>query len=92
MPPSGSTPLAVGQKSDSRIVVHGMDQSGSASTVAPTIDMVELNIFVPQERVVPLEKAPMGYHHGLVKGVRSETRTNFKLSDAVEKGVGAWNQ
>ena len=91
MPPSGSAPLAVGQKGDLRFVVPGMDQSGSPHTVAPTIDMVELNTFVPRERIVPLEKAPMGDHHGLVNGVRSETPTNFKLSDAVEKGVGAWD-
>jgi hypothetical protein len=91
MPPSGSTPLAVGQKGDLRFVAPGMDQSGSPHTVAPTIDMVELNSFVPRERIVPLEKAPMGDHHGLVNGVRSETPTNFKLLDTVEKGVGAWN-
>ncbi len=91
MPRSGSTHLAVGQKGDLRFVVPGMDQSGSPHTVAPTIDMVELNTFVPLERIVPLENAPMGDHHGLVNGVRSETPTNFKLSDTVEKGVGAWN-
>jgi hypothetical protein len=91
MPPSGSAPLAVGQKGDLRFVVPGIDQSGSPYTVAPTIDMVELNTFVPRERIVPLEKAPMGDHYGLVYGVRSETPTNFKLSDTVEKGVGAWN-
>ncbi len=69
-----------------------MDQSGSAGTAAPAIDMVELNILVAQERVVPLEKVSMGYHHGLVQGVRSGTRTNPKFSDAVEKGEGAWDQ
>jgi hypothetical protein len=87
---SGSTPLAVGQESVSGIV--GMDQSGSASTAAPTIDMMELNIPVARERALPPEKVSMGYHHGLVKGVRSGTRTNLKFSDAVEKGVGAWDQ
>ena len=92
MPPSGSTPLAVGQKSVSGIVVHGMDQSGSAGTAAPTIEMVELNILVAQERVVPLEKVSMGYHHGVVGGVHSGTRTHLKFSDAVKKGVGAWDQ
>jgi hypothetical protein len=90
MPLSGSTPLAVGQKGDLRFVAPGMDQSGSPHTVAPTIDMVELNT-VPRERIVPLEKAPMVDRHGLVNGVRSVTPTNFKLSDTVEKGVGAWN-
>jgi hypothetical protein len=90
-PPSGSAPLAVGQKGDLRFVVPGMDRSGSPHTVSPTIDMVELNTFVPRERIVPLEKAPMGDHHGLVNGVRSGTRRNSKLSDTVEKGVGAWN-
>jgi hypothetical protein len=83
MPLSGSTRMAVGQKSVSRIVVHGMDQSGSTSTAAPTTDMVELNILVAQERVVPLEEVLMGYRRGLVKGVRSGTRTNLKFSDAV---------
>jgi hypothetical protein len=68
-----------------------MDQSGSPHTVAPTIDMVELNTFVAREQIVPLEKAPMVDRHGLVNGVRSVTPTNFKLSDTVEKGVGAWN-
>jgi len=47
---------------------------------------------VAQERVVPLEKIPIGYQHGLHKGVRSGTRTNSKFSDAVEKGVRAWDQ
>jgi hypothetical protein len=92
MPLSGSTTLVVGRKSVSKIVVHGMDQSGSASTAAPAIDMVEPNILVAQERIVPLEKVSMGYHHGLVKGVRSGPRTNLKVLDAVEKGVGAWDQ
>jgi hypothetical protein len=91
MPRSSSAPLAVGQKGDIRFVVPGMDQSGSPHTVSPTIDMVELNTFVPPERIVPLEKAPMGDHYGLVNGVRSEIPTNFKLSDTVGKGVGAWN-
>ena len=91
MPPSGSAPLAAGQKGDLRFVVPGMDQSGSPYAVAPTIDMVELNTFVPRERIVPLEEAPMVDHYGMVNGVRSETPTNFKLSDTVEKGVGAWN-
>jgi hypothetical protein len=87
MPLSGSTPLAVGQKS----VVHGIDQFGSPHTVAHAIDLVELNTLVAHERIVPLEKAPMGDHHGLVNGARLVTPTNFKLSDTVEKGVGAWN-
>jgi hypothetical protein len=87
MPRSGSTHLAVDQKS----LVPGIDQSGSPHTVAPTIDMVELNTFVARERIVPLEEAPMGDRHGLVNGVRSGTRTNSKLSETVEKGVGAWN-
>ncbi len=92
MPLSGSTPLVVGRKSVSKIVVHGMDQSGSASTAAPAIDMVEPNILVAQERIVPLEQGSRGYNHGLVKGVRSGSRTNLKFSDAIEKGVGAWDQ
>jgi hypothetical protein len=92
MPLNGSAPLAVDQKGVSRIVVLGMDQSGSASTGAPAIDMVELIILVAQERIVPLEEVSRGYHHALVKGVRSGTRANLKFSDAVEKGVGAWDQ
>jgi hypothetical protein len=88
MPLSGSTRMAVGQKSVSRIVVHGMDQSGSAGTAAPTIDMVELNILVTQERIVPLEEVLMGYRRGLVKGVRSRTRTNLNFSDAVGRRQG----
>jgi hypothetical protein len=92
MPLSGSTPLVVGRKSVSTIVVHGMHQSGSASAAAPAIDMVEPNILVAQERIVPLEKVSMGYHHSLVKGVRSGPRTIFKWSNAIEKGVGAWDQ
>jgi hypothetical protein len=87
---SGSTPLTVGQENVSRIVE--MDQSGSAGTGTPTIDMVEFHILVAQEGVVPLEKVLMGYHHGLVKRVRSGIRTNPKFSDAVEKGVGPWVQ
>jgi hypothetical protein len=82
MPLGGSAPLAVGEESVSGIV----------SAAAPTIDLVELNTLVAQERVVPLEKVSMGYHHGLVKGFRSETRTNLTLSDSVKKGVGAWDQ
>ncbi len=53
--------------------------------------MNENSDHVAQERVVPLEKVSMGYQHVLVKGVRSGTCTNPKFSDAVEKGVGAWN-
>ncbi len=92
MPPSGSAPLAVVQKGVLWTVFPGMDQSGSPHTVAPTIDMVELNTLVPRERIVPLGKTPMGDHHGLVNGVRSGTRTSLKFSDALEKGVGAWDQ
>lgn len=88
---SGSTPLAVGQESVSKTV--GMDQSDSAGTAAPTIDnMMELHIPIAQERVVPPEKVSMGYHDGLVEGAPSGTRANLKFSDAVEKGVGAWDQ
>lgn len=92
MPLSGSAPLAVGQKGVSRIGVHGMDQSGSPHTAAPAIGTIVPNILVAQERIVPLEKDSMGYDHGLVKGVRSGSRTYFKLSGAVEKGEGAWDQ
>jgi hypothetical protein len=86
--PSGSASLAEDRKGVSRIVVLWMDQSGSPSTDTPTIDMVELHTFFSQERVVPLGKVLMGYHHGLVKG----SRWNLKFSDAVEKGVRAWDQ
>lgn len=82
MPLGGSAPLAVGEESVSGIV----------SATAPTIDMVELHTLVAQERVAPLEKVPMSYHHGLVKGLGSGTRKNLKFSDAVEKGVRAWDQ
>jgi hypothetical protein len=82
MPLSGSAPLAVGEESVSGIV----------SATAPAIDMVELHTLVAQERVVPLEKVSMGYHHGLAKGFRPETRTNLGFSDAVKKGVGSWDQ
>ena len=75
-----------------RIVVHGMDRSGSASTAAPTMDVVELNILVEVERVVPQKKVSMGYRHGLVTGVRSGTHMNPQLSDTVEKTAGAWDQ
>ncbi len=83
MPPSGSTPLAV---------VHGVDQSGSFQTVAPTIDMVGPDMPGAQERVAPLEKVSMGNHHGLVKEVRSEPSTNSEFSDAGGKGAEAWDQ
>jgi hypothetical protein len=89
---SGPAPLTEDQIRVSRIVVHGMDQSGLAGAGAPTIDMVELHIFVAQERVADPEKVSIGYHHGLVKGVRSGTRTNPKFSDGVETGVAAWDQ
>jgi hypothetical protein len=92
VPLSDSAHLAVGQKGVSRTVVPGMDPSGSPHTVAPEIDTVELNISVPRERIVPLEKASMGYHYGVVKRVRPVTRTNPRFSYAVEKGVGAWDQ
>jgi hypothetical protein len=92
MPLSGSAHLAVGQKGVSRSVVPGMDLSGSGSTAALTIDMVELNTpLVAQERAVPLEKAHIGHHYGLVNGFWSGTFTILKFSDAVEKGVEAWN-
>jgi hypothetical protein len=92
MPLRDSTPLAMGQKCVSRIFVHGMDQSSSAGAAAPTNDMVELTILVAWERVVPQEKVPMGYHHGMVKVIRLGARTNLTFSDAVEKGVGEWGQ
>jgi hypothetical protein len=92
VPLSGSAHLAVGQKGSSRTVVPGMDPPDSPHTVAPAIDTVELNISVPRERIVPLEKASMGYHYGLVKRVRPVTRMNLKFSDAVEKGVSPWDQ
>ncbi len=92
MPPSGFTPLTVGQKSVSGIVVHGIEQSGAAGTAAPAIETVELSILVAQERVVPLEKVSMDYHHGVLGGVHSGTRTHLKFSDAFKKGVGVWDQ
>jgi hypothetical protein len=70
MPLNGSTPLAVGQRCVSRIVVHGMDQSGFVGAAAPTIDMVELTILVEGERFMPLEKDSIGYHHGMAKVIR----------------------
>jgi hypothetical protein len=83
----------VGQKSVSRIVVLGMDpSSASASTAAPATDVVELDILVAQERVVPPEEVSMGDHLGLVKGIRSGTGTNPKFSGAVDEGVGVWDQ
>ncbi len=91
MSPSGSTPSAVGRKNVLRIVVHGMDQSGSAGTAASTIDMVEFNILVAEERVAPPEKVSIGYPHGFITAVRSRTYPNLKFSDAVEKGVGTWD-
>jgi hypothetical protein len=48
LPGSGSTTLAVGGKSVSRIVVHGMNHSGSTSAAALTFDTVEPNILVAQ--------------------------------------------
>lgn len=92
MPLSGSTPSAVGQKGYLSFVVPGKDQSGSPHTVAPMIDMVELSALVAQERAVCLEKVSMGNQHDLAKGAPSGTRTNLSFSDAIEKGVGAWDQ
>ncbi len=72
---SGSPPLALvalGRKSDSRIVVHGIDLSGSAGTAAPTIDMVERNILVAQERVAPLAKVSTCYDTAWSRGFGRE--------------------
>ena len=69
-----------------------MDQSDSAGTAAPTIDMVELKILVTQERVVPLEKVSTGYTTAWSRGFGREPVRHLKFSDAVKKGVGAWDQ
>jgi hypothetical protein len=91
MPLSASTPLTQCWKGVSRIVVHGMDQSSSASTAASTIDITELPISAALERVVPLEKGPRGYHLGLVKegGGRSGTLKNLQ-SSGVTDGYGSY--
>ena len=52
---------------------------------------MELSVLVAQERVAPPEKVSMDYY-GSVKGIRPGIHTNLKFSDAVEKGVGAWDQ
>jgi hypothetical protein len=91
MPLSGPKHLAAGQKSVSRMVVPGMDRSGSAGTASPTIEIVDPNIRGAQERVVPLEEILMGYHHALVKGFGREP-ANLKSLEAVAKGVVAWDQ
>ncbi len=92
MPLSGSRPLAEDQISVSRILVHGMDRSGSPSAAAPTIGAVELHILVTLERGVPREEVSSGHHQGLVKEVRSGILTEPQLSGAIKKGVGAWDQ
>jgi hypothetical protein len=92
VPLSGPTPLVLGQRSVSKIVVHGIDQSASPGTAAPTIDIVELKALVRLERVVPLKKLRRDSHFGLVKGVGSGTSTTLQFSDVFKKGVEAWEQ
>ena len=89
MPSSVSPPLAVGPETESKIVVHAMDQSGSAGTAGPAIDNVELNVSGEEERLVPLEEVSMAR---VAQGDSVETLTNSKSLDAVEKGLGAWDQ
>jgi hypothetical protein len=92
VPLSGPPPLVLGQRSVSRIVVHGMDQSASPGTVPPTIDIVELNTLVALERLVPLEKFRRATHYGVLKGLRLGTSTTLQFSHVFKKGVGAWDQ
>jgi hypothetical protein len=92
VPLSGPTPLVLGQRSVSKIVVHGMDQSASPGTAAPTIDIVELKTLVTLERVVPLKKFRRATHYGLLKGLRLGTSTTLQFSHVFKKGVGAWDQ
>ena len=92
VPSSASRPLTLDQKTNLRIVVLGVDQSGSVSIVAPATDVVELDILVVQERTMPLEEVPMDSGHDLAHGSRSRPRTNPQFLGAVEKGVEAREQ
>lgn len=87
VPSNHSNPLTVGQERTLRIVVHGMPQSCSVSTVAPATDVLDLVILVVQERTAPLKEVTMYYRHGLVKGILSGPRKDPQFSDAAEKGV-----
>jgi hypothetical protein len=89
VPSNRSKPLTMGQERTLRIVVKGMPQSCSVSTVAPATDVLGLVILDVQERAVPLEEVTMDYRHGLVKGILSGPRKDPQFSDAAEKGVTA---
>ena len=89
---SGSTPLGVGRETASKNVVHAMDQSGSAGAAGPAGDNVEL-ITSPEQRngLVPLEEVSAAAAR-VAQGDSVETLINSTSLDAVEKGLGAWDQ
>jgi maltooligosyltrehalose trehalohydrolase len=47
---------------------------------APAAERVEVHIIAPRDRVVPLERAPRGYHAGVVDGVEPGSRYLYRLN------------
>ncbi len=62
----------------------GEDQCGFL-VWAPLIDLVEVRILSPEERMVPLEKVSRGYHYGVVPGVKPGTRYSYRLDGNTER-------
>ncbi len=52
---------------------------------APDATRIQLHIIEPQERVVPLESTPHGYHHAIVAGVTAGTRYFYRINDEKER-------
>lgn len=52
---------------------------------APFAKKVEVHFSFPQDRIVPLQDAPRGYHHGVVEGVGTDTLYQYRLDGERER-------
>ncbi len=52
---------------------------------APLINLVEVHILSPEERIVPLERDSRGYHYGVAQGVKPGTRYFYRLDGNTER-------
>ena len=51
---------------------------------APSAETVEVRLLSPGERVVLLERDDLGYHHGVVDGVKAGARYLYRLDGGKE--------
>ena len=52
---------------------------------APHADGVEVHIVSPQERVLPLQKGDLGYHHALIEDVEPGSLYFYRLNGDIER-------